>query len=191
VVIASPITTGATSIAARPHTGARVALTERSRSALYLGLSNIVDEEAVQEMMSYFPARDVEEPVTKEFLRAEVSDLRAEMSDLKASLLRDMSSLRSELREEMSELRTELKDDMSQLRTELKDDMSQLRTEFKSDMSQLRTELKNDTSQLHTELTGEMSSMEHRLIERINRTQAWNFLAMIAFAGTIIAAVRI
>jgi len=36
-----------------------------------------------------------------------------------------------------------------------------------------------------------MSSMEHRLIERINRTQAWNFLAMIAFAGTIIAAVRI
>ena len=106
-----------------------MALTERSRSALYQGLSNIVDEEAVQEMMSFFPARDVEEPVTKEFLRAEMSDLRSELTG-------EMSSLRSELK-------------------------------------------------------GEMSAMEHRLIERINRAQTWNVLAMIAFAGTIIAAVRL
>ena len=113
-----------------------MALTERSRSALYQGLSNIVDEEAVQEMMSFFPARDVEEPVTKEFLRAEMSDLRAEMSDLRAELKGDMASLRAEMK-------------------------------------------------------GDMSAMEHRLIERINRAQAWNVLAMIAFAGTIIAAVRI
>ena len=80
-------------------------------------------------MMSFFPARDVEEPVTKEFLRAEMSDLRSELTG-------EMSSLRSELK-------------------------------------------------------GEMSAMEHRLIERINRAQTWNVLAMIAFVGTIIAAVRI
>ncbi len=63
-----------------------MALTEKSRSALYQGLTRIVDEEAVQEMMSFFPARDVEEPVTKEFLRAEMSDLRAELSEFKAEL---------------------------------------------------------------------------------------------------------
>jgi hypothetical protein len=56
-----------------------VAMTERSRSALYQGLSTVVDEEAVQEMMSFFPARDVEEPVTKEFVRAEMADLRSEL----------------------------------------------------------------------------------------------------------------
>ena len=56
-----------------------MALTEKSRSALYQGLTTIVDEEAVQEMMSFFPARDVEEPVTKEYLRAEMSELRAEL----------------------------------------------------------------------------------------------------------------
>ena len=57
-----------------------MALSERSRSVLYQGLVTIVeDEQAVQEMMSYFPARDVEEPVTRDFLRAELNQLRAEM----------------------------------------------------------------------------------------------------------------
>jgi hypothetical protein len=30
-------------------------------------------------MLPYFPARDVEEPATKEFVRAEIEALRAEM----------------------------------------------------------------------------------------------------------------
>ena len=70
-----------------------MALTERSRSALYLGLSNIVDEEAVQEMMSFFPARDAEDPVTKELLRAEMAGLRAEMASLRA----EMSAMESRI----------------------------------------------------------------------------------------------
>ena len=74
-----------------------MALTERSRSALYLGLSNIVDEEAVQEMMSFFPARDVEEPVTKEFLRAELSDLRAELGSETSGLRAEMSAMESRI----------------------------------------------------------------------------------------------
>ena len=66
-----------------------MALTERNRSALYQGLSTIVDEEAVQEMLSYFPARDVEEPVTKEFLRAELSGVESSIrTDISAMELR-------------------------------------------------------------------------------------------------------
>lgn len=66
-----------------------MALTERNRSALYQGLSTIVDEEAVQEMLSYFPARDVEEPVTKEFLRAELSGVESSIrTDMSAMELR-------------------------------------------------------------------------------------------------------
>ncbi len=67
-----------------------MALTEKSRSALYQGLTTIADEQAVQEMLSYFPARDVEEPVTKEFLRAELSDvehsIRTDMSAMELRL---------------------------------------------------------------------------------------------------------
>jgi hypothetical protein len=88
-----------------------MALTERSRSALYLGLSDLIEEQAVQEMLSYFPARDVEEPVTKDFLRAEMADLRAEMADLRA----DMADLRAE----MADFRTEMRTDMADLRSEM------------------------------------------------------------------------
>jgi chromosome segregation ATPase len=88
-------------------------MTERSRSALYQGLSTVVDEEAVQEMMSFFPARDVEEPVTKEFLRAEMADLRAQMAELRAEM--------AELRAEMADLRTELRAEMAALELRLND----------------------------------------------------------------------
>ena len=89
-----------------------MALTERNRSALYQGLSTIIDEEAVEEMLSYFPARDVEEPATKEFLRAETALLRTELKD-------ETALLRTELKDEMALLRTESKDDMAVLRTEM------------------------------------------------------------------------
>ena len=89
-----------------------MALTERNRSALYQGLTTVIDEEAVEEMLSYFPARDVEEPATKEFLRAETALLRTELKD-------DMTVLRTELKDETALLHTELKDDMAVLRTEM------------------------------------------------------------------------
>ena len=63
-----------------------MALTHKHRSALYEGLSGIVDEEAVNEMLAYFPTRDGDEPISRDFLRAEMSDLRAEMSDLRAEM---------------------------------------------------------------------------------------------------------
>jgi hypothetical protein len=64
--------------------GSTVAISEKSRSSLYQALSPIAGEEAVGEMLSYFPSRDIDEPVTKEFLRAEMATLRAEFADLRA-----------------------------------------------------------------------------------------------------------
>ena len=75
-----------------------MALSERSRSVLYQGLITIVDDEqAVQEMMSYFPARDVEEPVTKDFLRAELNDLRGELRAEMADLRTEMGQMEGRL----------------------------------------------------------------------------------------------
>ena len=66
-------------------------LTERSRHKLYETFTALIDDEdAVQEMLSYFPARDVEEPVTKDFLRAElqteIGAVRVEIGDLRAEM---------------------------------------------------------------------------------------------------------
>lgn len=77
-------------------------LSERSRSALYQGLAAIIDDqEAVQEMLSQFPSRDVDEYVTKDFLRAEMTEFRSGMRA-------DMAALRSEMRSDMASLRLEL-----------------------------------------------------------------------------------
>jgi hypothetical protein len=70
-----------------------MAISEKSRSALYQGLVPIAGEEAVGEMLSFFPARDVEEPVTKELLRAEIADVRTEI----ASVRTEIAELRSEM----------------------------------------------------------------------------------------------
>jgi hypothetical protein len=57
-----------------------VALTERNRNALYQGLTRTIgDEEAVEAMLSQFPAREVDEPATKDFVLAVESRIEKEM----------------------------------------------------------------------------------------------------------------
>jgi hypothetical protein len=64
-----------------------MALTERSRSALYQRLTDLTEDEvAVGELLSYFPTRDVEEPATKEFVAAQVADVRSEFAELRVEM---------------------------------------------------------------------------------------------------------
>jgi len=56
-----------------------MALSQKHRSSIYQGLSEFLGEEEVEALLSHFPARDLDEPVTKEFVRAEIADLRVEM----------------------------------------------------------------------------------------------------------------
>ena len=82
-----------------------MSLSQRSRTALYLGSTEVIaDEEAVEEMLSHFPSRDLDEPVTKEFHRAEVADIRVEMADIRV----EISGLRGELHTQVSGLRAEM-----------------------------------------------------------------------------------
>jgi len=64
-----------------------MALTERSRSALYQGLTDLIEDEvAVGELLSYFPARDAGEPATKEFVAAQIADVRVELAAMESRL---------------------------------------------------------------------------------------------------------
>jgi hypothetical protein len=54
-------------------------LTEKSRSQIFQGLSPIVGEEAVGEMLAHYPATEGEQPVTKDYLDARLSEIRIEM----------------------------------------------------------------------------------------------------------------
>jgi hypothetical protein len=56
-----------------------MAMSSKTRATIHQQFEPILGEEAIEEMLSYFPARDVEEPATKEFVRAEIAALRTDM----------------------------------------------------------------------------------------------------------------
>ena len=62
-----------------------MALTERSRAALFRGLCDLLDdEEAVSELLSSFPARDADEPASRDFIDARFSQVDARFSEVDA-----------------------------------------------------------------------------------------------------------
>jgi hypothetical protein len=56
-----------------------MAISQKHRSTIYQTLSPIIGEEEAEALLSQFPSRDLDEPVTKEFVRAEIEGLRGEM----------------------------------------------------------------------------------------------------------------
>jgi len=56
-----------------------MALPEKHRNTIYNALVPLLGEEATQAMLSEYPARDLDEPITRDHLRAELAQLRVEM----------------------------------------------------------------------------------------------------------------
>ncbi len=69
-----------------------MALSGRSRAALYQSLSEIIDEEAVEEMLSHFPSRDLDEPITRGHLDTSVAELRVEVARLRGELREEIQT---------------------------------------------------------------------------------------------------
>jgi len=87
-----------------------MALTERSRSALYRGLSDLLDdEEAVGEMLSNFAARDVDEPASRDFVDARIANVEARVAEVRgevAGIRGEVASLEQRL---MTAMHTEMR----------------------------------------------------------------------------------
>ncbi len=76
-----------------------MALSEKLRASIFRKLSPVIGEEETAAVLSNFPARDVEEPVTKEHLQLELALIR---TDLDAGL--------AAVRLEIAEVRTDVAD---------------------------------------------------------------------------------
>ena len=93
-----------------------MASTEASRNVLYTRFLELVDDEkAVSELLSYYPARDIDEPATRDLVMTTSAELRAEMADLRA----EIAELRAELKGDIADLRSEFKGDIAELRSEM------------------------------------------------------------------------
>ena len=67
-----------------------MALTNKSRTAIYTALSDIIEEEALEEMLTNFPAREIDEPVTRDYLAAQFAQLEGRIQDRFATQTRWM-----------------------------------------------------------------------------------------------------
>ena len=76
---------------------------------IYVGLEQVLGEEAADNMMRLLPYQPRDELVTRADLHAQTTVLRGEMAELRAELRGEMGELRAELRGEMGELRAELR----------------------------------------------------------------------------------
>ena len=154
-----------------------MALSERSRSVLYHGFMSVVDDEAaVQEMMAFFPARDLEEPVTRDHLHAELADLRIEMAELRT----EFAEFRTDMRSEMDEFRNEIRTEMDAFRTDMRSEMDAFRNEIRTEMDAFRTDIRTELGTMRTEFRSEL----HKVF-------GWNLAAFVSMAAVIVAAVRL
>jgi hypothetical protein len=78
----------------------QVALSTRHRSSIFQTLSPILGEEEAEAMLSQFPARDLDEPVTKEFVRAEIAGVRAEIAGVRAEIAQLEARINDRFREQ-------------------------------------------------------------------------------------------
>jgi hypothetical protein len=78
-----------------------VALLEKYRTVIYAHFVEQVGEEAAEAMLAQFPSRDLDEPVTKEFVALTAAELRTEIGELRAELKDEIHQLRAELKDEI------------------------------------------------------------------------------------------
>jgi hypothetical protein len=103
-----------------------VALLEKHRSVIYAHLVEHVGEEAAEAMLAQFPARDLDEPVTKEFVALQIAALRTEMHQMLGATDSKLAELRTEMHQMLGAtdskvlgLRTEMHQELGSLRAAL------------------------------------------------------------------------
>ena len=158
-----------------------MALTERSRSAIYLGLTNVIDDDqAVEEMLSYFPARDVEEPVTKEYFRAEMASMELRIID------------RMDDRFDASERKVDGKIDALDRKLDTKIDALEKKLDTKIDALDKKFDEKL-TSQIGA-LDTKIDALDKKFEARFDRMSAYvmggNVVMLATLAGVIFMALR-
>ncbi len=80
-----------------------MALSQRHRSTIYTRLEPLLGEEETEALLAQFPAREIDEPVTREFVHAEIEGLRAEMNERFGTLHAGMNERFGTLHAEMND----------------------------------------------------------------------------------------
>jgi hypothetical protein len=96
-----------------------MALSQKSRSDEYEGLRSIMNDQSAEDLLAHFPARDLDEPVTREVLHAEIAGVRTEMAAHRTDLTLKITELDTRLTDRIADLDTRLTERIADVRTEL------------------------------------------------------------------------
>lgn len=96
-----------------------MALTQQHRSVVYNAWVPDLGEEVAEALISHFPARDLDEPVTKEFVEVKTAELRLEMATEFASVRNEMAMGFASVRDEMAEYHIKAGENLARMRSEI------------------------------------------------------------------------
>jgi hypothetical protein len=85
-----------------------MALTQKSRSDAYEGLRSIMNEQSAEELLAHFPSRDLDEPVTREFVHAEIAGVRTEIAGERTEIAEVDKRLTTQIAEVDKRLSTQI-----------------------------------------------------------------------------------
>ena len=63
-----------------------MAISQKHRSTIYQHLAPIIGEEEAEALLSQFPSQDLDQPATKEFVRASIADVRTEIAGVRTEI---------------------------------------------------------------------------------------------------------
>ncbi len=111
-----------------------MALSQRHRSTIYTRLEPLLGEEETEALLAQFPAREIDEPVTREFVHAEIEGLRSEMNErfgtLHAGMNDRFGTLHAEMNDRFGTLHAEMNERFGTLHAEMNERFGTLRAEM-------------------------------------------------------------
>lgn len=110
-----------------------MALQEKYRNIVYQAWVPVLGEEATAAMLAHFPAREDEEPITRDHLDRRFVENRAVIDrrflELRADLERQIAELRADLERQTHELRADLEGQITAARIEAAQQAAAIRVE--------------------------------------------------------------
>jgi len=141
-------------------------LNTRDRSVLFESLSKLADPEAVDAMLAHFPTRDVDEPLTRDYLDSRLIEFREE---IRLAILTEFRAFDAKF----ASFRQEMTNEIGTLRGELD-------SKIDSKIGSLDAKIGS--------VDAKIGSLRQEMEVQFRRSLQWTVRTMIALAALIVAA---
>ena len=141
-------------------------LNTRDRSVLFESLSKLADPEAVDAMLAHFPTRDVDEPLTRDYLDSRLIEFREE---IRLAILAEFRAFDAKF----ASFRQEMTNEIGTLRGELD-------SKIDSKIGSLDAKIGS--------VDAKIGSLRQEMEVQFRRSLQWTVRTMIALAALIVAA---